>query len=113
MVCTACGLIGADIRPDWTPHTGDAWEGSPRLSPEPAAFIKKIRPEPLTIRPGTFLQEWVFQPVDEDIRRVAFECHGAADRTDTGDRHSDGNHHSDDQLGDAAWHDPSTERLDE
>jgi hypothetical protein len=21
MVCTACGLIGADVRPDWTPHT--------------------------------------------------------------------------------------------
>ena len=24
MVCTACGLIGADIRPDWTPMTGAA-----------------------------------------------------------------------------------------
>ena len=22
MVCTECGLIGADIRPDWSPHTG-------------------------------------------------------------------------------------------
>jgi hypothetical protein len=22
MVCTACGLIGADVRPDWTPMTG-------------------------------------------------------------------------------------------
>lgn len=22
MVCTACGLIGADVRPDWRPHTG-------------------------------------------------------------------------------------------
>jgi len=22
MVCTACGLIGADVRPDWSPHTG-------------------------------------------------------------------------------------------
>jgi hypothetical protein len=22
MVCTACGLIGADARPDWTPMTG-------------------------------------------------------------------------------------------
>jgi hypothetical protein len=21
MVCTKCGLIGADVRPDWTPHT--------------------------------------------------------------------------------------------
>ena len=21
MVCTCCGLIGADVRPDWTPHT--------------------------------------------------------------------------------------------
>jgi hypothetical protein len=21
MVCTACGLIGADVRPDWSPHT--------------------------------------------------------------------------------------------
>jgi hypothetical protein len=20
MVCTACGLIGADVRPDWRPH---------------------------------------------------------------------------------------------
>jgi hypothetical protein len=23
-VCTACGLIGADVRPDWTPMTGSA-----------------------------------------------------------------------------------------
>jgi hypothetical protein len=23
MVCTACGLIGADVRPDWTPIRGD------------------------------------------------------------------------------------------
>jgi hypothetical protein len=22
MVCTACGLIGADVRPDWSPHPG-------------------------------------------------------------------------------------------
>jgi hypothetical protein len=22
MVCTACGLIGADVRPDYTPMTG-------------------------------------------------------------------------------------------
>ena len=22
MVCTACGLIGADVRPDYSPHTG-------------------------------------------------------------------------------------------
>ena len=21
MVCTRCGLIGADVRPDWRPHT--------------------------------------------------------------------------------------------
>jgi hypothetical protein len=21
MVCTKCGLIGADVRPDWSPHT--------------------------------------------------------------------------------------------
>jgi hypothetical protein len=21
MVCTACDLIGADVRPDWSPHT--------------------------------------------------------------------------------------------
>jgi hypothetical protein len=21
MICTACGLIGADVRPDWSPHT--------------------------------------------------------------------------------------------
>jgi hypothetical protein len=21
MVCTCCGLIGADVRPDWSPHT--------------------------------------------------------------------------------------------
>jgi hypothetical protein len=28
MVCTACGLIGADVRPDWTPHTGSAGMGS-------------------------------------------------------------------------------------
>jgi hypothetical protein len=26
MVCTVCGLIGADVRPDWPPHTGgDGW----------------------------------------------------------------------------------------
>jgi hypothetical protein len=28
MVCTACGLIGADVRPDWTPHSGNAGMGS-------------------------------------------------------------------------------------
>jgi hypothetical protein len=22
MVCTACGLVGADVRPDWSPRTG-------------------------------------------------------------------------------------------
>jgi hypothetical protein len=27
MVCTACGLIGADVRPDWTPMTGSAGMG--------------------------------------------------------------------------------------
>jgi hypothetical protein len=27
MVCTACGLIGADVRPDWSPHTGDTGMG--------------------------------------------------------------------------------------
>jgi hypothetical protein len=27
MVCTACGLIGADVRPDLTPHTGSAGMG--------------------------------------------------------------------------------------
>ena len=32
MVCTACGLIGADVRPDWTPHTGSAGMGSARLA---------------------------------------------------------------------------------
>jgi hypothetical protein len=21
MVCTRCGLIGAEVRPDWSPHT--------------------------------------------------------------------------------------------
>jgi hypothetical protein len=27
MVCTACGLIGADLRPDWTPMTGNGGMG--------------------------------------------------------------------------------------
>jgi len=27
MVCTACGLIGADARPDWTPMTGSPGMG--------------------------------------------------------------------------------------
>jgi hypothetical protein len=27
MVCTRCGLIGADVRPDWTPMTGSAGMG--------------------------------------------------------------------------------------
>jgi len=27
MVCTACGLIGADVRLDWTPMTGIAGMG--------------------------------------------------------------------------------------
>jgi hypothetical protein len=27
MVCTACGLIGANMRPDWTPMTGTAGVG--------------------------------------------------------------------------------------
>jgi hypothetical protein len=26
-VCTACGLIGADVRPDWTPMTGSIGMG--------------------------------------------------------------------------------------
>ena len=24
MVCTKCGMIGADVRPDWSPHTRPA-----------------------------------------------------------------------------------------
>ena len=24
MVCTRCGMIGADVRPDWSPHTRPA-----------------------------------------------------------------------------------------
>jgi hypothetical protein len=27
MICTACGLVGADVRPDWTPMTGSAGMG--------------------------------------------------------------------------------------
>jgi hypothetical protein len=27
MVCTACGLVGADVRPDWTPMTGSVGMG--------------------------------------------------------------------------------------
>jgi hypothetical protein len=27
MVCTACGLIGADVRPDWSQHTRAAAQG--------------------------------------------------------------------------------------
>src|SRR6267154_1710608 len=27
MVCTACGLIGADVRPDWSQHTGTGGPG--------------------------------------------------------------------------------------
>jgi len=27
MVCTACGLIGADVRPDYSPHTGGGGMG--------------------------------------------------------------------------------------
>ena len=27
MACTACGLIGADVRPDWTPKTGGGGMG--------------------------------------------------------------------------------------
>jgi hypothetical protein len=27
MVCTACGLVGADVRPDWSSHTGGAGMG--------------------------------------------------------------------------------------
>jgi hypothetical protein len=23
MVCTKCGMIGADVRPDWTPHVNN------------------------------------------------------------------------------------------
>ena len=29
MVCTRCGLIGADVRPDWSPHTNPATLGNP------------------------------------------------------------------------------------
>jgi hypothetical protein len=27
MVCSRCGLIGADVRPDWSSHTGGAGMG--------------------------------------------------------------------------------------
>jgi len=27
MVCTSCSLIGADVRPDWSPHTGGGGMG--------------------------------------------------------------------------------------
>jgi hypothetical protein len=27
MVCTACGLIGADVRPDWSPTAGSGGMG--------------------------------------------------------------------------------------
>jgi hypothetical protein len=30
MVCTACGLIGADVRPDWSQHTKAAGPGGTR-----------------------------------------------------------------------------------
>jgi hypothetical protein len=31
MVCTACGLVGADVRPDWSWHTGGrhGWRAQP------------------------------------------------------------------------------------
>jgi hypothetical protein len=32
MVCTASGLIGADVRPDWSPHTNKRRPTSIRLS---------------------------------------------------------------------------------
>jgi len=25
-VCTKCGIIGADVRPDWSPHTKSEWK---------------------------------------------------------------------------------------
>jgi hypothetical protein len=25
MVCTKCGMIGADVRPDWRPHVNKRW----------------------------------------------------------------------------------------
>jgi hypothetical protein len=25
-VCTKCGIIGADVRPDWSPHTNSEWK---------------------------------------------------------------------------------------
>jgi hypothetical protein len=28
MVCTHCGLIGADVRPDWSPRTGGSMGGA-------------------------------------------------------------------------------------
>ena len=31
MVCTRCGLIGADVRPDWTPMTGAGGMGGAHL----------------------------------------------------------------------------------
>ena len=30
MVCTACGSIGADVRPDWRPHTNKLPLGASR-----------------------------------------------------------------------------------
>lgn len=34
MVCTRCGLIGADVRPDWSPHTSPSRSVSVRLRAE-------------------------------------------------------------------------------
>ena len=35
MVCTACGLVGADVRPDWSPHTNKPRPGSQSLPRNP------------------------------------------------------------------------------
>jgi hypothetical protein len=33
LVCTSCGLIGAGVRPDWSPHTGVGGMGRVGLAP--------------------------------------------------------------------------------
>ncbi len=44
MVCMACGLIGADVRPDWSPHMNvrNFWRHSIHL---PRSFIASVRPK--------------------------------------------------------------------
>jgi hypothetical protein len=52
MVCTRCGLIGTDVRPDWSPHTNKVAAG---ISAADAACTAAERMMPMEFFQGRLL----------------------------------------------------------